>query len=266
MAVERVVVSVEERVARVTLSRPEKRNGLDLAMFEGLVAAGERLRDERGVRAVVLHGAGAVFCAGLDWTAFLAAGPDARAKLLERDPARPGNVAQRACWVWQELDVPVIAAVHGAAFGGGLQLALGADIRLVAADARLSVMEVRYGLVPDMGATRTLLGLVRADVARELTFTGRVVDGAEAARIGLCTRVAADPLAEALDVARTIAAHSPDAVRASKRLYREARGLDARAALLLETEAQLALLGTPNQMEAAMATLEKRAPSFRDLA
>lgn len=264
MSEERVVVSIEGRVARVTLNRPEKRNGLDRAQFEGIVAAGERLRRERGVRAVVLHGAGKAFCAGLDWGAFIGAGPEVREKLLLRAKDSPGNVAQRACWIWQEVGVPVIAAIHGVAFGGGLQLALGADIRIVAPDARLSVMEVRYGLVPDMGATRTLLGLVRDDIARELTFTGRIVDGEEAVRLGLCTRVAADPLAAALALAQEIAVQSPDALRAAKRLYQASRGLDTRAAFELETAAQLSLLGTANQMEAAMAMLEKRAATFTD--
>jgi enoyl-CoA hydratase/carnithine racemase len=261
---QRVLVTVEEHVARVTLNRPEKRNGLDREMFEGLIAAGERVRRERSVRAVVLHGEGKAFCAGLDWTAFLAEGPAVRERLLERGADSPANVAQRICWIWQELEVPVIAAVHGVAFGGGLQLALGADMRIVAPDASLSVMEVRYGLVPDMGATRTLIGLVRDDVARELTFTGRIVSGDEAVRLGLCTRAAADPLAEAVALAAEIAAQSPDAVRAARRLYQRTRGLDTRAAFEAETAAQLALLGTPNQMEAAMATMQKRAATFRD--
>jgi enoyl-CoA hydratase/carnithine racemase len=261
---DRVLVSFDRGVAQVSLNRPDKRNGLDLEMFEGLVAAGERVLGERGVRAVVLSGEGKAFCAGLDWQAFLAAGPDVRAKLLARSADRPGNIAQRICWIWQEIAVPVIAAVNGVAFGGGLQLALGADIRIVAPDARLSVMEIRYGLVPDMGATKTLLGLVRPDVARELTFTGRIVSGDDAVRLGLCTRTADDPLACAIALAREIAARSPDAIRAVKRLYQQASGRDVAGAFELETAAQLALLGTPAQMEAAMAALEKREPVFVD--
>lgn len=258
----RVLVTLDRGVARVSLHRPDKRNGLDLEMFEGLLVAGERVASERGVRAVVLSGEGKAFCAGLDWAAFLAAGPAVRDRLLDRAPGRPGNLAQRICWIWQEIPVPVIAAVHGVAFGGGLQLALGADIRIVAPDARLSVMEIRYGLVPDMGITKTLLGLVRPDVARELTFTGRIVGGEEAVRLGLCTRVADDPLAEALALAREIAARSPEAIRAAKKLYQEAAGRDTAAAFELETATQITLLGTPEQMEAAMATLERREPVF----
>ena len=263
MSEERVVTTVEDRVAIVTLSRPEKRNGLDLPMFEALVAAGVALTQRNDVRAVVLHGAGKSFCAGLDWQAFMMAGPDAQTRMLTREGS-PANIAQRCCWVWQEVPVPVIAAVHGAAMGGGLQLALGADIRIVAPDAQLSVMEARYGLVPDMGATKTLLGLVREDIARELTFTARVVSGEEAAALGLATRVAADPLAAARALAKEIAGRSPHAVRTAKRLYQSARGLSVKDAFELETREQLTLLGTPNQMEAAMAAMQKREPSFSD--
>src|SRR5580704_17964218 len=215
---DRVLLSVDAGVAHVRMNRADKRNGLDLAMFEALIATGERIASDRSVRAVVLSGEGAAFCAGLDWNAFLADGASSQ-KLLARDLAcSPANVAQRACWVWAEVPVPVVAAVHGVAFGGGLQLALACDVRLVAPDAQLSVMEIRYGLVPDMTASQTLLRLVRPDIAKELLFTGRVVTGDEATRIGLATRVAADPLAEATALATTIASQSPHAIRASKAL------------------------------------------------
>lgn len=261
----RVLVSVEDHVAHVRLNRPDKRNGLDLAMFEALVEAGERVAADRAVRAVVLSGEGRAFCAGLDWASFLAAGPETSGRLLARDPARsPANVAQRACWVFREAPVPVVAAVHGAAVGGGLQLALAADVRIVAPDAQLSVMEVRYGLVPDMSATQTLLRLVRPDVARELMYTGRVVGGDEAVAIGLATRASASPLDDAMALARTIAGQSPHAIRAAKRLCDEAPGLDVAAAFRLETDLQVALLGSPNQAEAVQAALTKRAASFRD--
>jgi enoyl-CoA hydratase/carnithine racemase len=259
-----VRVEVQAGVAHVRLARPEKRNGLDLPMVEAIVAAGERVREDRTVRAVVLSGEGKAFCAGLDFQAFLALGEEGGRRLLERPAGTPANMAQRAAFVWREVPVPVLAAVHGAAFGGGLQIALGADVRIVAPDAKLSVMEIRYGLIPDMGASRTLLGLVRPDVAKELTFTGRVIDGEEAVRLGLCTRVAADPLADALALAREIAERSPHAVRAAKRLLDSAPGLDAAASLRLETELQLALLGSPNQLEAVAAVFAKREPAFSD--
>ncbi|HJL14267.1 MAG TPA: crotonase/enoyl-CoA hydratase family protein [Sandaracinaceae bacterium LLY-WYZ-13_1] len=263
MSEERVELSRDGAVAHVRMNRPAKRNGLDLPMFEGLIEAGRTLAADPSVRAVVLSGEGKAFCAGLDFQAFLAAG-DIGQKLLARPDESPANVAQRVGWIWREIPVPVIAAVQGQAFGGGLQIALGADLRYVRPDAQLSVMEIRWGLIPDMGATKTLLPLVRPDVAAELTWTGRVVSGEEAQRLGLATRVCDDPLAEALETAGAIARKSPHAIRAAKKLYAEAPDLDVAAAFRLETELQLGLLGSPNQMEAVQANFEKREPGFRD--
>jgi enoyl-CoA hydratase/carnithine racemase len=261
---DRVLLSVDAGVAHVRLNRADKRNGLDLAMFEALVATGERIAGDRAVRAVVLSGEGPAFCAGLDWKAFLG-DPDGSRKLVARDVARsPANLAQRACWVWAEVPVPVVAAVHGVAFGGGLQLALACDVRLVAPDAQLSVMEIRYGLVPDMTASQTLLRLVRPDIAKELLFTGRVVTGDEATRIGLATRVSADPVEEAKALATAIAAQSPHAIRAGKALCDRAPHMGVAEALAYETELQVGLLGTPNQMEAVQAAMTKRSARFSD--
>lgn len=260
----RVTVHIDAGVADVRLDRPDKRNGLDLEMFLALVATGERLRADSSVRCVVLSGAGKAFCAGLDWPAFLALGPEGSRRLLERGPDSPANLAQRAAWVWSELPVPVLAAIHGPTFGGGLQLALACDLRIAAADTQLSAMEVRYGIIPDMSASQTLLRLVRPDLARELIYTGRIVAAEEALRIGLVTRIAADPHADALALARTIAGHSPQAVRAAKRLCNEAPQLDVAGSFRLETELQLGLLATPNQVEAVQAAVARRPPVFRD--
>lgn len=260
---DRVLLDLHDHVAHVRLNRPDKRNGLDPAMFEAILAVGEQLRADRRVRAVVLSGEGPAFCAGLDWPAFLALGPAGAGTLLAR-PHPPANVAQRVGWIWQEIEAPVIAVVHGAAFGGGLQLALGADLRYAARDVKLAVMEIRYGLVPDMGITRTLTRVVRDDVVRELVFTGRTVEADEALRLGLVTRVCDDPLAEALATARAIAARSPDAVRAAKRMLGAAADLDVAGAFRLETDLQLGLLGTPNQVEAVTATMTRREPVFTD--
>lgn len=263
MSEARVIMERDGAVAHVKMNRPDKRNGLDLGMFEGLVEAGTALAADRSVRAVVLSGEGKAFSAGLDFMAFMST-PDVGQKLLHRPDETPANLAQRVAWVWREVPVPVIAAIHGQAFGGGLQIALGADLRYVRPDAQLSVMEIRWGLIPDMGASRTLLGLVRPDVAKELTFTGRIVSGEEAVALGLCTRLAEDPLAEALATARTIAEKSPHAIRAGKALFEQAPGLSVKEAFLLETQLQLPLLGSKNQMEAVQANLQKRAPSFVD--
>lgn len=268
----RVRVEISDGIADVRLARPEKMNALDAAMFAALVETGDRLKGEAGLRAVVLSGEGRAFCAGLDMGNFgrMAEGRSAPndgqagGGLVER---RHGiaNHAQYACWVWREIPVPVIAAVHGVAFGGGFQLALGADMRFVAADARLAVLEIRWGLVPDMAGTQLMRHLVREDIVRELTYTGRVFSGEEAGRIGFATRVCADPRAEALALAREIADRNPHAVRAAKRLLNAAATTPPAEGLIQETEEQLALIGSPNQIEAVRANLEKRSPAFADV-
>lgn len=262
MDAEGVRVVVAEHVATVTLNRPEKHNALDPAMFAALSRAARALRDERSVRVAVLHGEGKSFCSGLDITTF-ASLSDGAMDLAERDGER-ANVAQRLATDWIDLPVPVIAAIHGSCFGGGLQTALGADIRIAAPDARLSVREVRWGLVPDMGITATLPRLLRIDVAKELTYTGRMVTGEEAAALGLVTRVAEDPLAAAQALAREIAARSPDAVRAAKRLYDTSWDGPVDDGLLLETELQLSLIGGANQMAAVMGADEPDPSVFTD--
>lgn len=259
----RVAVDREGAVAHVRLTRGEKRNGLDLEMFEALAAAGDALRADSSLRAVVLSGEGPAFCAGLDWKAFMSTA-GASKKLLERPADRPGNLAQEIAWVWQEVPVPVIAALHGPCYGGGLQLAMGADIRIANRDTTLSIMEIEYGLIPDMGITRTLFPLLRLDVLKELIFTGRIVDADEALALGLVTRVVDDSLSEAKSLAQTIASKSPHAIRAGKRLVDELELHDVRKAFELETALQMKLLGSPNQMEAAMAKMQKRAPKFKD--
>lgn len=258
----RVTLELTGGVADVRLNRPEKLNALDLRMFEELVEVGLRVAADRSVRAVVLSGEGRAFSAGLDFMSVLAEGGGGR--LLERDASSLANRAQRAAWIWQEVPVPVVAALRGPVFGGGLQIALAADIRFAARDAELSVMEIRWGLVPDMSGTQTLRRLVRMDVAKELTFTGRRVPAAEAESLGLVTRVVDDPLAAARELARDIAGRSPQAIRAGKRLLDAAFAGSVAEGLLLEEQEQRALLGSPSQLEAVQANLEKRAPVFRD--
>lgn len=265
-----VVTRLPGGVADVRLNRAEKMNALDLPMFEALVATGTELARDPSLRAVVLSGEGRAFSAGLDFSSFQAMSGDAESRkrtpgLLSReDASSPANFAQRAAWVWTEVPVPVIAAMHGVAYGGGLQIALGADLRFVAPDAKLSVMEIKWGLVPDMSGTQTLRRLVRLDVAKELTFTGRVVSGTEAVELGLATRVAADPRATALEVAAEIAARSPDAIRAAKQLLDASGVVPVADGLRLEEKLQLGLIGRPNQIESVRANLEKRAPRFQD--
>jgi enoyl-CoA hydratase/carnithine racemase len=262
MSEQRVRIDVADHVADVALTRPDKHNALDGAMFEGILAAADEVAAAPGVRAVVLHGEGPSFCSGLD-IASLMSGPISLDDILERD-GRRSNVAQRACTDWIDLAVPVIAAIHGNCFGGGLQIALGADIRIAAPDARLSVMESRWGLVPDMGITSTLPRLVPIDVAKELTYTARIFSGEEAAELGLVTRVAEDPLAAARELAAEIAGRSPDAVRAAKRLYDTAWNAPVEEGLLLETELQVKLIGSANQLAAVTAGMTKQPAEFVD--
>lgn len=260
---DRVRIEVADHVATVTLARPDKHNALDVAMFEAILAATRRLAAEPGVRAVVLHGEGPSFCSGLDVVSIMAGG-DGVSGITDRAGGEVPNWFQRACHDWIDLPVPVIAALHGSAYGGGLQIALGADIRIAAPDAKLSVMEVRWGLIPDMGITRTLPRLVSLDVAKELTYTGRVVSGTEAACLGLVTRVADHPLLAARELAAEIAARSPDAVRRAKRLYDESWTGAAGETLTLEAELQLQLIGSPNQLAAVAAGLSGEAAKFID--
>jgi enoyl-CoA hydratase/carnithine racemase len=267
---DRVTVQIVDGVADVRLVRVDKMNALDDAMFSALIEMGERLRTEASVRAVVLSGEGRAFCAGLDMGSFaaMASGErnrDTTAALVASKRTEGGsNRAQHACMVWREIPVPVIAAVHGVAFGGGFQLALGADLRFVAADVKLAVLEIKWGLIPDMAGMVLMRGLVRDDVARELTYTGRIFGGEEAVSMGLATRVCADPRAEALALAAEIAAKNPHAIRAGKRLLNLMGEGDQHAILLAESQEQGALIGSANQVEAVMANLEKRAARFAD--
>ncbi|MFV8817652.1 crotonase/enoyl-CoA hydratase family protein [Haliea sp. E17] len=258
---ELVSVTIENHVAEVCLNRPEKMNALSWAMFEAITSAGRELAGNRDVRVVVLHGAGDHFCAGLDLENFADFTPG-------KDffgPGRGGewpNYYQAPAWVWRELPVPVICALHGVAYGGGLQIALGADIRIAHPACRLSVMEIKWGLIPDMSASQTLRDLVRVDVAKELTFSGRVVEGAEALALGLVTQLADEPLAAARAMATAIAGRNPDAVSLGKYLLNETRSGDTGAGLQAEENLQKRLLGSANQLEAVMASLEKRAANF----
>ena len=265
-----ITIDTVDGVADVRLNRPDKYNALSPDMFKAIIEAGQSLAEAKDVRAVVLSGNGRGFCAGLDMQSMqgLADSGDsqqegAASSLLARGDG-PENHAQRPAWVWKTLPVPVIAAIHGVAYGGGIQIALGADIRIAAPDAKLSVMEIKWGLVPDMSLTQTLRDVVPLDVAKELTFTGRVLSGEDAKELGLVTRVAENPHAAAMEMAREIAGKSPDAIRAGKKLYEDSWHADAGTGLALEASLQTGLIGQPNQVEAVMANFEKRTPEFKD--
>lgn len=265
MADDRVTLSLgEDGVAQVRLNRPEKMNALDPAMFDALIEAGEALRTMPGLRAVVLAGEGRAFCAGLDIGSFAAGGSDPMRGLAERTHGNANRV-QEAAMTWRKCPVPVIAAVHGVCFGGGLQIASGADIRVVHPETRMAIMEMRWGLVPDMGGYALWRGLVRGDRLRELVYSNREFSGAEALELGLATFLEADPLARAQAIAAEIASRNPEAVRAAKRLFDTMEDEGTDAILLAESRAQDSVMRRPNQVEAVMAGMQKRAPKFSDV-
>ena len=277
---DRVTISIDGGVADVRLNRPDKRNALDGAMFLAIAEAGDRLKTEPGVRCVVLSGEGASFCAGLDFGSFQqmaggdeeAAGAADAASSSERPSGNPAAIAegrithlgQQVAWVWQEVPVPVIAAVHGHALGGGIQIALGADIRIVHPATQLSVREVHWGLVPDMTGTLFLSKLVGVDVAKELTFTARIFSGAEAGELGLATHVSETPREDAMALAAEIAGRSPEAVRGVKALFNRLANADAAEQFAEERRVIGSLIGTPNQIETVKANFDKRTPQYTD--
>jgi len=262
-----VSITIENHVAHVRLNRADKYNALNAEMFEAIVDAGKSVSADPSIRAVVLFGEGKGFCAGLDFASFMAEGDLATGKgfkFFDKPEDSPANYAQLVGYVWKQVPVPVIAAIHGAAYGGGFQLALAADIRLAAADARFSIMEIKWGLIPDMSGTQTLRDLVRLDVAKELTFTGRVVEAEEAAKLGLITRICDNPLEEAVTMAQEIAGKSPDAIAAGKQLLEGAWHGSSVDGLDLEARLQKTIIGQANQIEAVMANFENRPPSYKN--
>ena len=261
---DRIIVSVDAHVAEVMLNRDEKHNALDMRMFAALGEAADQVAADANIRAVVLCGAGANFCAGIDLDVLSDTDTDFGAAL--RSPIAPSaaNVFQRAAYAWRELPVPVICAVTGVTFGGGLQIALGADIRYAAPDAQMSIMESKWGLIPDMAISTTLRHLVTPDCAKELAWSGRVFSADEALAMGIVTAIADDPLAKARSFARDCAQKSPQAIRGVKALINGAWQLSEAAALALEAELQGGIIGSENQLEAVRANLAKRKPEFKD--
>jgi enoyl-CoA hydratase/carnithine racemase len=274
---DRVTVTITDGVADVRLNRADKLNALDPPMFVAIAEAGARVAADNSVRAVVLSGEGRAFCAGLDFSSFMAmagqsddsgdsGGEDAVAGVasIGSTDGRITHLAQQAAHVWSEVPAPVIAAVWGHCLGGGLQIATGADLRIVHPEAKLSILEIRWGLTPDMTITATLPRLVGIDVAKELTWTGRSITGEEAFRIGLATRLSDDPLTDALALAQEIAAKSPDAIRGAKRLFEQSGRVPLAEQYADERTTIGSLIGRPNQIEAVTAYFEKRPPAFTD--
>lgn len=262
---DRLDVEIDDQVAIVRLNRPQKHNAIDIEMFEAIIETGNHLAGDFGVRAVVLTGAGEHFCSGIDISVFQGAGIGAAGSgRMEPVGDSPANFFQKAAFAWREIPVPVIAAINGVAFGGGLQIALGADIRYATAEAQLSVMEIKWGLIPDMAISTTAHHVVPIDRLKELAYTGRVISGSEALGLGLITAVKEDPLTAAIELAVEIAGRSPQAIRAIKKLFDDTWHLDTSASLRLEARLQSSLMGAPNQLEAVQANVQKRKPEFDD--
>jgi len=261
---ERVQIDIDGHVADVTLNRADKMNALDLKMFTALAEAADSIGSDKSIRAVVLHGAGGNFCAGIDPSVLGESELDF-AKTLDTPVApSPANFFQRAAYAWRELPVPVVCALEGVVFGGGLQVALGADIRYASPNARLSIMESKWGLIPDMAISTTLRGLMAPDHIKELAWTGRVLDSTEAKTLGLVTAVVDDPLAASRKLAAECATRSPDSIRGIKALVNNAWQLSDADSLAMEARLQSGIIGGENQLEAVSANLNKRKPNFRD--
>ena len=269
---ERVELVVENHVAHVTLSRAGKMNALDVDMLEAIPMVGEKIRADSSIRAVVLSGAGGNFCSGLDKSNFAAILND---KELSFDEAKPkfilaerthgiANALQYVAWLWRELPVPVLVAINGAAYGGGLQIALAGDCRYAAPDSTFSILEMKWGLIPDMSSTQVMRHLVRDDIIRELTYTAKFFTAQQAKEWGFVTDIVDDPVAHALSLANEIVNKNPDAIRASKKVIEAAKYQTAAEGLLMESIEQDKVIGKPNQVEAVIAQMEKRPAKFQD--
>jgi enoyl-CoA hydratase/carnithine racemase len=257
-----VTCTVREGVAQVRLDRPEKLNALTLQILDDLVSTAQALRKDRTLRAVVLAGEGDAFCAGLDFGSVLRQPAKIATSLLPR-PWRGTNTFQEACWAWRRVPVPVIAAVHGHCLGGGLQLALAADFRFATPDSQWSVLEGKWGIIPDMSGVRSLAELVGIDVAKRLTMTAEVVSGQEARDLGLVTGLDADPLAAADALVRRLGTRSPDQLAAAKRLFDDTWTASPRRTFARERLEQVRLLAARNTRIAREAATTRIAPEFR---
>lgn len=269
----RIDYNVEEHIARVHLIRGDKMNALDADMMDALIEAGERIKADDSIRVVVISAEGKAFCAGLDMGNFakMAEGGSAgvtegggRQLLAERTHGL-ANRPQQVAYTWRDIKVPVLAAAQGFALGGGFQVFMGADMRYAAPGTKFSIMESRWGLVPDMGTTHVMARLAREDIVKELAMTARIFEAEEAYEHGFLTRICDDPVAEAMRVARDIAGRNPDAIRGTKQLFNEPADRFIADTLMLESVLQDEIIGTPNQIEAVKAELEGRKPDYADV-
>lgn len=261
----RVTIEINNHAAVVRLNRPEKMNALDIAMFDAIIEAGEVVGKNSSVRCVVLAGEGRAFCAGIDLSNF---SPDNESSVTKQPLAdRTHGIAnrfQKAVWIWREIPIPVVAAVHGVAFGGGLQIMLGADIKYIHPETKLSIMETKWGIIPDMAGTQLMRHSVRDDIIRELTYTHRIFSGKQAVEYGFATHVSESPYEDALKLATEIASKSPSAIVKAKKVLNQAPYLSPEEGLMLESVEQDEIIGKKNQMEAVFSGMQKRPGNFED--
>ena len=259
-----LLTEIQDNIATVTLNRPAKKNAMSFEMMAELVETCKTLATTKDLRAVILTGSSNCFCAGIDLENLMSIAPrmdEVRNKILNPPNGEAANEFQAPATIWSTLPVPVIAALEGVAYGAGAQLALGADFRIASPDTKLSIMEAKWGLIPDMGISQSLPKLMRADAALDLIMTGRVLEADEALKLGLLTRIADNPLDAAIALAQNFTTKSPDAITAAKKLVNGTWGR-GEAGLKLEAELQAAIIGQPNQMEMVMSVMQKRAPKF----
>ena len=261
----RICFSIKDNVAEVKLNRADKHNALDHEMFEAIIKAGDQIAQDDSIRAVLLYGAGDSFCAGIDLTMFADEGlaKDFTKRMKPRDHSL-ANYYQSAAYVWREIPVPVIAALHGAVYGGGLLIALGADIRYADKYSAISIMEIKWGIIPDMALTTSIPNLINIDKAFEITMTGDILDAKTAFKLGLITEVKSDPLSQARELANIICQKSPDAIRSIKKLFYDTWGSNDKISLSMEAELQKKVMSSPNHMEAVKSSINRSEPDFSD--
>ena len=267
---DRIELKVSNHIAQVRFARGEKMNALDEKMFAAIHDLDARLRADDSIRVVLVSGEGGNFCAGLDKSNFesiVAQTGDLQESVTTDLQTRTHGIAngpQYAVWLWRQLPMPVIAAVEGVAFGGGLQIALGADIRFASPSSKFSIMELKWGIIPDMSSTQIMRHLIRDDVIRELTYTARIFGAEQALEWGFITSIHDDPHAHAMTVAREIVLRNPQAVRSAKKVIDQSYYLNAADGLMMESVEQEKVMAKPNQLEAVMAIMQGRQPNYQD--
>lgn len=261
----RVLYTVHDHKAYVTLNRPDKHNGLDKMMIVSLIQTARKIKKDKTIRCVILNGNGPSFCAGLDF-GYVAKKPSMVPRFFAKLPWTKDNTFQRVAHIWSDLSIPVIAVVHGNCFGGGLQIILACDYRIADPASTLSILEMKWGLIPDMSGMVSLSRLTRVDIAQELTMTGRFFSGSEGAEYGLISKLSDTPLEEAEKLADNLCEKSPDAVSAAKFLFKKTWKKGTRATLFWERITQLRLFAGKNQRIALYNGLnkDKKPKPFRD--